>query len=318
MSGRGYVRTVLGDVDPAELGVTNYHEHFFQVTPLLAGEELDDPEASSAEFALAAEDGLRTVVDATPIGLGRRPADVARIAAALGLHVVATAGVHHEGHYPHDHWIRDVDDLGDRLLAELLDGQPVEDHPGAAGVATAPSGAPVRAGLLKGGIGYWSISAFERRTLEALARVHTESGAPIMVHLEEGTAAHEVLDLLAADGVAEESVLLAHIDRSPDRFLFAELADRGAWLGCDGAARLKSWPESMLIDCVAATVEAGHGDRILLGGDVARRSRYLAHGGMPGVRYLTSRFVPRLRSVVGADVVRRLLVDNPAAALRWR
>lgn len=312
------VRTVLGDVAPDELGVTNYHEHLFQVTGLLPGEELDDEAASAAEFRLAVQDGLQAMVDATPIGLGRRPAAVARIAADLGLQVIATAGVHHEGHYPADHWIRRVDDLGARLVSEVVDGQPDRDGPTVAAVAHGPDGVPVRAGILKGGIGYWSISAFERRTLEALAVAHAATGAPIMVHLEEGSAAHEVLDLLAAAGVGESAVILAHVDRSPDRFLFDELADRGAWLGCDGAARLKNWPESMLIDCLAATIEAGHGDRILLGGDVARRSRYLAHGGMPGVRYLTERFVPRLRNVVGPEVVRRLLVDNPAAALSLR
>ncbi|MGO1974909.1 MAG: phosphotriesterase family protein [Propionibacteriaceae bacterium] len=312
------IRTVLGDIAPDELGVTNYHEHLFQVTPLLPGEELDDEAASQAEFGHAVDDGLQAMVDATPIGLGRRPATVARLSAALGLHVVATAGVHHEGHYPASHWIREVDDLGARLLAELVDGQPIEDGPSVAAVARDPDGEPVRAGILKGGIGYWSISPFERRTLDALSAAHARTGAPIMVHLEEGSAAHEVLDLLAAGGVAEQSVILAHVDRSPDRFLFSELAARGAWLGCDGAARLKKWPESMLIDCLAATVEAGHGDRVLLGGDVARRSRYLAHGGMPGVGYLTRRFVPRLRGVVGPAAVRRFLVDNPATALQWR
>lgn len=314
----GTVRTVLGDVAAADLGVTNYHEHLFQVTPLLPGEELDDEAASQAEFGHAVDAGLQAMVDATPIGLGRRPTATARISAALGLHVVATAGVHHEGHYPADHWIRRVDDLDARLVAELVDGQPIEDGPAPGAVATGPDGAPVRAGILKGGIGYWSISSFERRTLDALAVAHARTGAPIMVHLEEGSAAHEVLDLLVTGGVAEQSVILAHVDRSPDRFLFAELADRGAWLGCDGAARLKRWPESMLIDCLAATVEAGHADRILLGGDVARRSRYLSYGGMPGVGYLTRRFVPRLRQAVGPGTIHRFLVDNPAAALQWR
>lgn len=38
------VRTVLGDIAPEQLGVTNGHEHAFQVSPMLPGEELDDPE----------------------------------------------------------------------------------------------------------------------------------------------------------------------------------------------------------------------------------------------------------------------------------
>ena len=34
------VRTVLGDIEPGELGPTDYHEHLFQVSPLLAKSSL--------------------------------------------------------------------------------------------------------------------------------------------------------------------------------------------------------------------------------------------------------------------------------------
>jgi len=138
-----------------------------------------------------------------------------------------------------------------------------------------------------------------------------------MVHLEHGSAAHEVLDLLAAEGCPEDRVALAHVDRNPDPGLHRELAARGAYLGYDGAARHQRWPDSVLIDCLAAVVESGGGDRVLLGGDVARRSRYVAYGGMPGLAYLFDRFVPRLRQAVGDDALGSVLVANPARWLSW-
>lgn len=94
-----FVRTVLGDIDPAELGRVDYHEHMFQVSPLLPGEELDDEDRSCEESALLGSSGFEAFVDATPIGLGRRPAALARIAEATGLHVVMTTGLHHRQHY---------------------------------------------------------------------------------------------------------------------------------------------------------------------------------------------------------------------------
>jgi predicted metal-dependent phosphotriesterase family hydrolase len=63
---------------------------------------------------------------------------------------------------------------------------------------------------------------------------------------------------------------------------------------------------------------AGDGSRLVLGGDVARRTRYLAYGGMPGLEYLPRRFLPRLRDRLGSDVVDRLLIDNPARLLTQR
>jgi 5-phospho-D-xylono-1,4-lactonase len=329
-----FVRTVLGDVDPAVLGPTDYHEHLFQVSPLLAGDELDDEAASRREAALLFGAGITAMVEATPVGLGRDPAAVARVSAATGLHVVATTGTHREAHYRPDHPLLSAEEpaLAARFLADLVDGCRGDDEcRGDGGRPGGDSGGddvdgspvrgaddrPVRAGLLKAGIGYWSMSRFERRVLAAVAAAHRATGAPVMVHLEHGSAAHEVLDVLHGAGVGPDRVVLAHADRNPDPGLHAELARRGAYLGYDGMARHRQRPDSALLDLIEAVCGLGAGDRVLLGGDVARRSRYIAYGGMPGLAYLAVRFLPRLRSRLGGDVVRRLLVDNAARLLTW-
>lgn len=309
------IRTVLGDVDPARLGPVNYHEHLFQVTQLLPGDELDDEDASGAEAALLKASGFATMVDATPFGLGRDPEAVARISAKTGLHVVATTGRHREAHYGDEHSTRswDAAQLAARFIADIVDGMAASDD-GEARTAHAPDGQPVRAGILKAGIDYWRISPFERTTLEAVATAHRATNAPVMVHLEFCTAAHEVLDLLAAEGVAEDRVVLAHADRDPDPGLHISLAERGAYLGYDGFARPRTRSDAELL-ALTERVVATAGHRILLGGDVARSTRYISYGGMPGLAYLGERYLPRLREAVGTDAVERMLVANPARLL---
>ncbi|MCW5645955.1 MAG: hypothetical protein KIT23_01735 [Sphingopyxis sp.] len=318
------VQTVLGPVPAESLGRVDYHDHLFQVSPLLPGDDLDDEAASSAEAASLRASGFETLLDVTPVGLGRRPEAVARISAATGLTVVASTGLHRQAHYPADDPLRQLD-VATRtavFLRELTVGQLADDAELRAGrtvdeltIARAPGGEPILAGLIKTGIDYWRISAFERSTLEAAAAAHRPTDAPIVVHLEYCTAAHELLDLLASEGVLASRVVLAHADRDPDPELHLELIARGAYLGYDGMARPKGDSEAVLLKLTEDVVAGGGVHRLLLGADVARGSRYLAYGGMPGLEYLGRRYVPRLRRRLGDAAMERILVANPAELL---
>jgi len=312
----GAVRTVLGDVAPDSLGPTDYHEHLFQISPLLRGDELDDEQLSGEEAARLRASGFASIIDPTPIGLGRNPAGVARISRESDLRVIAATGVHRQAHYGDDHWLleRDQQQLATAFVSDIVDGMPSHDGPNSADTAM-HNGEPVRAGIIKTGIGYWSMSLFENRVLAAAAAAHHETGAPIMVHLEHGSAAFEVLERLTADGVAADAIVLAHIDRNPDPVLHAELAAAGAYLGYDGWARTREWPDSVLIDCALRAAELGARERLLLGGDVARRSRYVSYGGMPGLGYLARRVLPRFEQAGASGLVHAAIVDNPARLL---
>lgn len=321
----GIVRTVLGDVAPAELGRTDYHEHLFQVSPLLPGDDLDDEEASGREAAALAASGFDAMVDATPLGLGRDPAAVARVSRATGLRVVLTTGVHRREHYAPGHPLLEADEaaLTAAFVRDLTAGAAEGLASGGgqpAGRAAEPVDAvgPVRAGLLKAGLGYWRIDAHAHRVITALGAAHAATGAPVMVHLEHGSAAHEVLGRLADAGVRADAVALAHVDRNPDPVLHAELAAAGAYLGYDGWARHKERPDSTLLACLTEVARAGYADRLLLGGDVARRTRYRAYGGIPGLGYLGERVLPRLARAVGEALVDTVVRENPARWLTWR
>lgn len=316
----GAVRTVLGDVPADQLGSCDYHEHLFQVSPLLPGDELDDPRASGLEAASLHRAGMTAMVEATPTGLGRRPADVARISAATGLTVVHVTGAHRREHYPPGHWLTEATEteLLERFTTDVVDGLPALDTAERGEPARAPDGGPVRAGLLKAGVGYWRIDRFERRVLAAAAAAAERTGASVMVHLEHGSAAWEVLGALAEGDLPAERVVLAHADRNLDPGLHAELTLAGAYLGYDGMARHREAPDSAILDCLERVAAAGDPARLVLGGDVARRSRYRAYGGLPGLDYLPVRFLPRVRTLLGDELTDLLLVTNPARLLALR
>lgn len=303
------IRTVLGDLAPEQLGRTNTHEHVFQVSPLLAGDEIDDPQRSAQEIASLRDSGFEAMIDATPIGLGRRPRELATISRDTGVHVVATTGFHRDAHYgggPAEDPLQglDVQQRTAQMLADIEQGMPLEDRDPAAARTDVP------AGVLKVGLEYWDITPDESRTIEAIGAVHRRTDAPVLVHLEFCTAAHEVLTALEENGVDPSAVLLAHADRAPDLGLHQELVDRGAMLGFDGMARSRVRTDQELLEHTEALLASGR-TRIVLGGDVARARRYRAYGGMPGLAYLGERYLPRLRRRIGDQALHQLLVENP-------
>jgi len=290
----GHVVTVLGPLPASEMGVTDAHEHLFLRSPALPGQDFDDVDKAVEEVTGA---GLGTIVEVTPIGLGRNPAGLRALSERTGVHIIAATGYHRDAHYPPDHWVHGatVDQLAEHILSDLRDGM---------------DGDAARCGVIKAGASYQHISTSEQRRLMAAAMGSKESGAPILVHTEIGTCGHEIIDLLTQAGVAPDRIVLAHLDRNPDLELHQEIARRGVWLEYDTVGRIKYRPDSQLLDLIAA----GLHDRIMLGLDLGQRDYFRAYGGGPGLGYLMHTFVPRLRQRCGEDVVHHVLVDNPARA----
>jgi phosphotriesterase-related protein len=304
------IRTVSGDLSPTELGRINYHEHAFQVSQLLIGDELQDLEKSAAEFTHLADSGFDSYVEATPIGLGRRTDLITEISRRSRLKVIHTTGVHKEAHYPQDHPIRNfsVEQLRKLFTFEIQNGFISDDL----NLTSLQSNSPdVKAGLIKFGVGSEEISQFESRALEAAAVVTNELGVAIMVHTEGGHLVHEVLDQLESNNCDLSRVAIAHLDRKPELSLHKEVVERGAFIGHDGAGRRKYWPDETLIKLFSDLAENGYSAKILLGADVARSSRYVEYGGGPGLAYLGERFIPKLRAATSDEIVMEVLTKNP-------
>jgi phosphotriesterase-related protein len=289
------VRTVLGDLAPEELGVCNSHDHLFFRSVMLPGQELDDFDAAVREATLFAQAGGRTVVQWTPHGLGRRADLLPELSQQTGVHVVAATGLHRAEHYP----ALPEQDLAALFVHELTQG--IGDS-------------EVRAGLIKIAGGFHGLDQHARWVLDAAAEAQQATGVPIAIHHELGTGADAVLDRLEGHGVAPDRIVLGHLNRFPDHQVHQELAARGAFLAFDGPSRANHATDWRMVDCLAALAETGYADRLLVGGDTTTARARVATGEGPGMPYLLHTLRPRLTRRLGADVVDRIFVTNPAQA----
>ena len=300
------VRTVLRDLAPEDLGVTDAHDHLFFRSPLLPSREVDDPEAAAAELRAFAELGGRTVVQWTPFGLGGRPEELVELARATGVNVVAATGLHQTAHYDPS----DLEGLYPRLTELFVDE-----------LTRAMGESNPRAGLIKVAGEYHHLDDHARRTMTAAAEAHHATGAPIAVHLELGTAALDVLDLLCGElEVPPARVILGHLNRSPDQRMHRDVAKAGPFISFDGPSRANHATDWRLLDSIVALAEAGHADQLLLGADTTTARARAATGEGPGMPFLLRGLRPRIERECGAALATKILVDNPARAFAadWR
>jgi len=313
-----FIRTVLGDIPPADLGVTYAHEHLVidggrpvEMSPdfLLA-----DVGRLADELRAGAAAGLEAAIDMMPADCGRNPLKLAELARRTGVHLVAATGLHHEKFYGPSHWsLRATEaELADLFVADVEEGIDERDYGGPIVRRT-----EIRAGVVKVGGSEGGPSERDRPIFRAAGLTHARTGVPIQTHCEGGTGAIEQIRLLTDAGVRVDRISLSHVDKVVDRGYHRELFAAGAfavydqafrWGGQDnGTLRLLEW-----------AIEDDHGDQVMLGMDAARQGYYTAFGGSPGLPYLVREFSAAIEER-GIDAVhrRRFFIDNPARAFAF-
>jgi 5-phospho-D-xylono-1,4-lactonase len=313
-----FVRTVLGDIDSGDLGVTYAHEHLVidngRPVELSADFRLVDLDRLTIEVEDARSHGLRSAVDAMPADTGRNVLLLAELSRRARIHIVAPTGLHHERFYGRWHWSSraTVEELAELFVADIAEGIDANDYSGPLVTRTTH-----RAGVLKIAGSEGGPSERDARVFTAAAEAHRRTGAPILTHCEAGTGALEQIRLLADAGVDLGHVVLSHVDKVADIGYHREIASTGALVEYDQGFR---WGdrENGTLALLVAMVGEGRADRIVLGMDAARQGYYRSFGGRPGLAFLLTDFSAAMESRgLDASIRQTLFVDNPARAFAF-
>ena len=301
---RGKAQTVLGLVDPAELGSTLMHEHLIWnlTPPAQRGEKLpqeidlrkwwglssftlrDARNTTQRDVAVATRavaevvaHGGRTVVELTIGGIQPDPEGLASVARDTGAHIVMGCG-----HYVHDYQdpaneARSVESFAKEMIAQVQQGA---------------WGTGVRAGIL-GEIGcQWPWTDLEKRVLAGAVLAQQETGAALTIH----PARHQdhpwmLVEFLRAHGADLRRTIIDHIDRTifDDDRLF-RLADSGVVLEWDlfgnestyyPYSDIDSPNDGKRIKDIRRVLDRGHRDQVVISHDichVVRLSEWGGHG----------------------------------------
>lgn len=297
------VMTVNGAVKGGDLGIVDYHEHLAFDAPewLLRVDKdfaLNDPEQSAVELKTWMQAGGKTIIDMTAIDFGRNIRKAQRVAELVPeAHIIVITGYNKPYYCDPSVWDTPEKDLIASCIRDITTG--IED-----------SG--VRAGIVKGGSGYNTINEQDQKLMRIAARVHLETGVPIITHTEAGTMGFEQVEYLVSFGVKPDRICLSHMDRNPDFWEHRRIAQTGAYLGYDCPGKIKYGPDELRNNVLQRLIDVGLGNRILLGNDLGRPSYWRNYGGGPGLNFVLTKYIPRLRSEgYSKTVLNDLLINNP-------
>jgi phosphotriesterase-related protein len=336
------VQTVLGPIPPGDLGVTLPHEHFFLATASANFEELDDPELKRlAEHPVDLEirgwleqhwhrnldnltlddertaiaegnryrtAGGRSIIDVTPIGIGRDPDGLQRVARATGLHIVMGCGYYVEATHPDGVAAMAPDDVAEQILAEFADGV---------------GESAVRPGVI-GEIGCsWPLTDAEERVLRGAAAAQKVLGAALYVHPGRNPKApEEILTIVSDAGADVERVVICHVERTVPSSELLGLAKAGCYVEFDlfGMETTGSYfknlgitlpSDAQRLDSIRELIDGGHGKQVLMSQDMCFKHRLARYGGH-GYEHIVANILPWMpdRGFDAAEI-ELLVVENP-------
>lgn len=294
------IQSILGPVDTAELGQTLIHEHITCADWSMRmnfGQKFFDHDTvvAIARRALAPVQamGLKTLVDGTPVNLGRDLDLIRDVAEATGLTIIASSGFY----FQEEPWLqeRDPEELYDLLYEDAA-----------------------RCGIMKCAVESAGLTPLMTKLLTVTGRVAAERDLPVFCHTASpagmGLPAYELLGKF----VPAHRIVLGHTSDATDREYLKAVAETGCYLGFDRLGYCGRGPSMETVcDNILWLCSLGYKDRVLLSHDQAA---YLAfwdswetsQNMTPDFTAVHTQAVPLLRAggLTEADI-RGILVENP-------
>ncbi|MGC9781009.1 MAG: hypothetical protein HZR80_17325 [Candidatus Heimdallarchaeota archaeon] len=231
------INTVIGPISEEDLGVTLMHEH---ILVDLNGINLVEKTYTTDEvvdFVLpylidVKNKGCSTIVEATPLGLGRDLDVLKQCAKKSGLNIITCTGawdgfnVRGKG-VPKDIKEKTIDEIASIWIKEFKEGI---DNTG------------TKPGFIKMALGdEGEIFPLQDKLLRAAIKASLETGLRIQCHVLNEPCVKRVFKILEEENLPFDNFIWVHADAKMDVSLILEVAKKGMWIEFDGIAGAESF-----------------------------------------------------------------------------
>ncbi|XP_053569961.1 phosphotriesterase-related protein [Bombina bombina] len=340
----GKVQTVLGPINPNQLGYTLTHEHLTMTfnccycpPPAHQKAMADEPilmkhlfwlkqnpysnkenillnqevEAIKEELLFFKAVGGGTIVENTTTGISRDIKTLKKLAEETRVNIISGAGFYIDATHSSETRSLPVEQLTKVLVNEVLVGA---------------DGTNIKCGVI-GEIGCsWPLTESEKKILQATAEAQCELGCPVIIHPgRSAEAPFQIIRILQESGADISKTVMSHLDRTIfDEKILLEFAEMGSYLEFDlfGTEMLNyqfnpavDMPsDNERIKMLKFLIDNGYEDRIVIAHDIHTKNRLVKYGGH-GYSHILTNIVPKmLLRGVSQQTIDKILLENPK---RW-
>ncbi len=308
-----FIRTVLGDVDVAEMGLCYSHEHVIIEEGYVTEKNelflLNDVDKISRELQDFYDHGGRTMVDTMPAGAGRNALKLAEISRRTKVHLIAPTGLHLAIYYPANHWQfhYSEEQLAQLFIDDIQLGIDTFDYSGPLVKRTRH-----KAGMVKLATEGGNFTTHQEKIFRAVVATHLETGAPILTHSKGAHNAIEQVALFEKLGADLSHVVISHVDKEKDLAFHRELLQTGVRVEYDSAFRWGSEQRNNTYELLKVLLPEFSG-QITMGMDAAKHSYWKSYGGSPGLDFLLTSFKEDLVKMELGRYYDHIFIKNPAS-----
>lgn len=315
------VMTVTGEIDSEDMGTTLIHEHVLVdwIGADSTGYHRWNREAV-VERVLpfineADEQGIQTILECTPVYLGRDPVLLQQLSERSGVQILTNTGYYGavDNNFMPEHALEETArELADRWIDEFKNG--IEDT-------------GIRPGFIKISVkGEGPLSELHQKIVRAAGLAHQETGLTIVSHSPGDQPAQAQVDLLKEMEISPSAWVWTHAQGGTLEKQIT-LGNEGAWISLDNFSYEPSVAEGKgaegeddsidwFVERLNNLKEAGLLDRVLISQDAGYYNPDEENGGdFREYTDITEHLLPALReNGYPDDEINQLLVRNPQEA----
>lgn len=305
------INSVLGKINPNNLGVTLMHEH---ITWDRNGAEstnkysIEEVVNTMLPYLLDLKNsGCNTFVDATTFGSGRDVKILMECSKRTGLNVLTNIGA----------W--DGSDHEGKFIPNLLKGKSIEEivEIWTSEFINGVEGTNVKPAYIKIALGDTGvITEFQEKILRAAARTSIRTKLPVQCHTIPANSAVQAVTIIEEENLPLDKFIWVHGDVENNSEIIMKLAKKGIWIEFDYLGRASEF--SWYIEAIKNLAKNNLLDRLLLSQDAG--TFYFGeindeNSILPFDR-IFKEFIPYCNNNgISHEIFHKLLVENPLKVL---